>query len=85
MAFLSKVVLSLETHFSSPFVLLLLHSSPCAQLSSSECVINLCFFALLIQLVILLRFSQGSSNLCLNLHSLGFASPICNNDFFCCL
>lgn len=85
MFFLSKVALSLEMHFSFPFVFLLLHSPPCAQLSSSECVINLYLFALLIHLVILLRFSQGSSNLCLNLRSLGFVTPISNNYFFCSL
>lgn len=62
----------METYFSSSFVFLLLQPSPRAQLSSSECVINLYFFALLIHLVILLGFSQGSSDLCLNLPRVGF-------------
>lgn len=55
-----------EIYFSSSFVFLLLQPSPCAQLSFSECVIKLCFLSLLIHLVILLSFSQGSSNLRLN-------------------
>lgn len=67
-----------ETYFSSSFVFLLLQPSPCAQLSSSECVINLYFFSLLIHLVILLKFSQGCSLLLVSATLTSFAAAYRN-------
>lgn len=67
MPFLCKAVN--ETYFSLFFCI---SPTSTAQLRSSDCVINLYFFALLIHLVILLGLCQGSSVLCLILPSVGF-------------